>query len=160
MGRQLGCIVVISILGMIALVAMAGYGTSHNPRLWLKAAIESDLPIAFEAYTVTETRERLSGTTAEIVGRRLTLRVVPREGAAADAALAERVALAALRAFERPEAPRVSCTSLAVTFPDGATHAFDKEALRRQRAREAIRWRRPPVPPGAAGPAPATPSAR
>ena len=133
MNRQIGCIVATAVLGLLALVAMAGYGTTKNPRLWLKGAIEGKLPVAWKEYELADGRAPWE--------RRLVVRVAPRAGEGATRDLADRVALATVEALANPEAPRIDFTSLAVELEGTAPLEAGRYELERRLALERAKAR-------------------
>lgn len=125
MQRQIGSIVVMGLLAMLALAMMASYGSSKNPRLRLKLAIEHDLPVSVERCELVDEHGWRP---------RLVLRVVPRPGAAPPTDLATRVALAVVapQPADGPAPP--SFDQVDVDVPGAATVAYDRVLL--------VRWRR------------------
>jgi hypothetical protein len=121
--KQLASIVVMGLLGMLALVAMAGYGTQKNPRLRAQLAVEHLAPVEVERCEVVDDRARGQ--------RRLALRAVPRAGAPAEADLALRVALAAAAPLAGADGPAPSFDYVEVELPGAAPVVYDRLVLLR-----------------------------
>ncbi len=133
--RQIGCIVAIGIVGLVALAIMAGYGASQNPRLWVKSRVEARLPVVVESYEAQPSNDPFR--------KGFKLRVRPRDGAAPGPpqALAERVALEAVEALRHPEAPRLDFARVVVEVAGAPPREFQRFDLEREAARGRARRR-------------------